>query len=417
MSDTEDIPAMAELFPTVEDRGIDRPAREAVAESVRGATLLLTGAGGSLGRTLARRLARLPVERLLCLDTSEQGLVQLRDRLGDGECPSRPARGAGGTAAGPRPDVEYLLADLRRAPDRARALRARPDVVVHAAAYKHVPFLEERPVAAAQNNLLATAEWLEDCRDHAAVRRFVLVSTDKAVRPSGVMGRTKAAAEHLLRALRAEATPGLGATTVRLCNVFGSRGSVVPRFCRRLQAGAPLPVTHPDMERWFVTRAEAVRAVLGVLRHEAGTYVPTTGRRVRIENLARRLVRWHRPDADPERWIRVVGPRAGERLREVLLAPAERPGTSVGDGLRRARTRPPTLTMDALRQHLDQLRRACRAGDAAAVRAHLRAMVPDASNPAPAEQDLPLDSADERTVDGSVAGPVQGGDSARDGFL
>jgi FlaA1/EpsC-like NDP-sugar epimerase len=264
--------------------------------------------------------------------------------------------------------------------------------VLHAAAYKHVPFLEERPVAAVQNNLLATAEWLRACRDHPAVRHFLLVSTDKAVRPTGVMGRTKAAAERLLRALRREAAPGLGATTVRLCNVFGSRGSVVPRFCRRLRAGEPLPLTHPDMERWFVSRAEAARAVLGALRHDPATYVPTTGRRVRIEDLARRLVRWHRPGADPEAWIRYVGPRAGERLREALLAPEERPGVSVEGGLRRARVRPPAGSPDALRGRLERLRRACRAGDAAAVRAHLRATVPDASDTAPV--DAPGASAD-----------------------
>jgi FlaA1/EpsC-like NDP-sugar epimerase len=395
MPDAESIPSLAELFPAVENQGGDRPGDGGVATSIRGATLVLTGAGGSLGRALARRLAALPVGRLLCLDTSEQGLVQLRDRLGDGAPRSRAAREE--TAAGPRPDVDYVLADLRLASDRARVLRAGPDVVVHAAAYKHVPFLEERPVAATQNNLLATAEWLRACRDHAAVRRFVLVSTDKAVRPTGVMGRTKAAAEHLLRALRAEAPPGLDATTVRLCNVFGSRGSVVPRFCRRLQDGAPLPLTHPDMERWFVTRAEAARAVLGALRHEAGTYVPTTGRRVRIEDLAHRLVRWHRPDDDPETWVRYVGLRAGERLREAMLAPAERPGVPVEGGLRRARARPPTLTTDALREGLDRLRRACRAGDAAAVRTRLRALVPDAPDAAPAERpDAPADAGAER---------------------
>lgn len=414
MPNAESIPTLADLFPAVENRGPDRPAREAVATSVRGATIVLTGAGGSLGRALAHEFAALPVGRLLCLDTSEQGLVQLRDRLRDGEGLPRRARGE---AAGPRPDVDYRLADLRLATDRARVLRAGPDVVVHAAAYKHVPFLEERPVAATQNNLLATAEWLRACRDHASVRRFVLVSTDKAVRPTGVMGRTKAAAEHLLRALRAEADPALRATTVRLCNVFGSRGSVVPRFCRRLQNGAPLPLTHPDMERWFVTRTEAARAVLGALRQEAGTYVPTTGRRVRIEDLVHRLVRWHHPDADPETWIRYVGLRAGERLREAMLAPAERPGDPVGGGLRRAHARPPTLTTDALREGLARLRRACRAGDDAAVRAHLRAMVPDASGPAPAEQTPPLDSADERAVDGSPPGPAQGDDTTRGSFL
>ncbi len=379
MPDAEPLPSMAELFPAVENGVPDRADREAVVEELRDATVLLTGAGGSLGRVLAHRLAARPVERLLCLDTSEQGLVQLRDRLETGEHGVQPAERTNGAPGGPQPDIEYLLADLRLATDRDRALRSDPDIVLHAAAYKHVPFLEERPVPAVQNNLLATAEWLRDCRGHAAVQRFVLVSTDKVVRPTGVMGRTKAVAEAVLRACRAEPGAGLAASTVRLCNVFGSRGSVVPRFARRIRAGEPLPVTHPDMERWFVTSAEAARAVLAALRHDPGTYVPTTGRCVRIDELARRLVRWHRPDDEPEAWIRYVGPRAGERLRETLLAPEEKPGTPVEGGLRRAEAQPPTRAAEALRRDLDRLRRSCRAGRAAAVQALLKEITPPPS--------------------------------------
>ncbi|MFB6248139.1 MAG: polysaccharide biosynthesis protein [Salinibacter sp.] len=399
MPDMEATPSLTELFPAVEDGTPDRADRKAVVENIRDATVLLTGAGGSLGCALARRLVALPVGRLLCLDSSEQGLVQLRDRLGAGERGPQAVRGRNGAPAWP--EVEYLLADLRLATDRSRALRPDPDVVVHAAAYKHVPFLEERPVAAVQNNLLATANWLGACRHHASVRRFVLVSTDKAVRPTGVMGRTKAAAERLMRALRAGTAPGLTAVTVRLCNVFGSRGSVVPRFGRRLRAGEPLPVTHPDMERWFVTAAEAARAVLEALGRAPGTYVPTMGRRVRIDALARRLVRWHRPDGDPEAWIRYVGLRAGERLREMLLAPEERPGTPVEGGLRRAAARTPTRSVEALRRALDRLRRDCRAGRAAAVRTHLRCV----GEPSAAES-APPGSTDEGTVDDDPVDPA-----------
>jgi len=368
MVDADALPTLAALYPEDKARS-HSPATQKMAvpaDAVQGRTLLLTGAGGSLGRVLAHRLAALPVERLVCLDTSEQGLVHLRDELEENRGP----RGNGRVRTG-RPEIEYLLADLRLPADRTRALRSDPDVVLHAAAYKHVPFLEERPVAAAQNNVVATADWVEACRDRTSVRQFVLVSTDKAVQPTGVMGRTKAAAERLLRSLRAEAAPRLAATTVRLCNVFGSRGSVVPRFCRRLRAGKPLPVTHPDMERWFVGAEEAAGIVLRALGHEPGTYVPATPRRIGIDDLARRLVRWVRPDAVAEEWIRHVGPRAGERLQERMLAPDEEPGTPVEGGLRRAR-RAPGPAPEALQRGLERLRRACREARAPAVRTILQ---------------------------------------------
>jgi len=370
MVDADALPTLAALYPEDEDR-TRSPATEEMtvpADAVQGRTVLLTGAGGSLGRALARRLAALPVERLVCLDTSEQGLVHLRDELEE----IRSLRENGRAETG-RPEIAYLLADLRLPTDRTRALRSEPDVVLHAAAYKHVPFLEERPVAAAQNNVLATADWLEACRDRASVQQFVLVSTDKAVQPTGVMGCTKAAAERLLRTLPTELAPALAATTVRLCNVFGSRGSVVPRFCRRLRAGKSLPLTHPDMERWFVGTEEAAGIVLRALGHEPGTYVPATHRRLGIEDLARRLVRWVRPDAVPEEWIRHVGPRAGERLQERMLAPDEEPAIPVERGLRRAR-RLSTPPPEALRSGLERLRRACRDAQAPTVRDLLQSL-------------------------------------------
>jgi FlaA1/EpsC-like NDP-sugar epimerase len=261
--------------------------------------------------------------------------------------------------------------------------------VIHAAAYKHVPFLESRPIAAAENNLLATVDWLRACGHARPVERFVFVSTDKAIRPSSVMGETKAGAEQALRLFRRqirqdETGPGTGtrmkATTVRLCNVFGSRGSVVPRFWRRLQEERLLPVTHPEMKRRFISPNGAAEAILQALRHEAGTYIPTAGRELRIRQLAVRMVKWALEDekaegTDPSSWIRYTGRRRGERLRERLLAPEESPGTDMEDGLCRVGQRPPGRSWKELLQRLDTLRSACLAGEKEEARVRLRQIV------------------------------------------
>lgn len=341
---------MSDLFPSWAEQ---EPAPLPVS-FFRGRTILVSGAGGSLGTAVARILVDLPVQRIVLVDTSEHGLVRLKDRLQR-------------TMPDESPDLKFILGDLRIAADRDRCLRTEPSVILHMAAYKHVPFLEDRPIAATQNNVLATADWLADCRAHNAVDRFTLVSTDKAVQPVGIMGATKAIAERLVNGIRRTETPGLSATTLRLCNVFGSRGSVVPRFCRRLGNGELLPVTHPDMERWFTTPAVAARSVLQTLRHEAGTYVPAMRQCIPILTLARHLVGWVRPNANPDNWIRRTEPRPGERLHEDVLAPNEHPGAAVEGELVQAEETAGS-TMEHLRAHIDRLRQSCDAGDAETVR-------------------------------------------------
>jgi FlaA1/EpsC-like NDP-sugar epimerase len=394
MKNGSNVPAMRDLFGP---EGSPADRRRLPEGPFRGETVLLSGAGGSLGRPVARRLAELPLEGLLLLDTSEHGLTTLENDLEDRLGREAPRDEAGGSSPELGPDPEYLLADLRVEADRKRALRAAPTAVIHAAAYKHVPFLEKRPIPAAQNNLLATADWLWACRAAPSVERFTLVSTDKAAAPTGVMGATKAGCERLLRSARQGPEPGLVPTTIRLCNVFGSRGSVVPRFCRRLREGRPLPVTDPEMERRFIGPEGAAEAVLRASVLGGGTYVPRAGRTVSVGELARRLIGWARPGANPEEWIRVVGSRPGERRHERLLSQPERPPIPVDGGLLRAReprngeasrdrnvsqngqagARPP------LRETLEQLRRCCRGGDEGAVRRLLErlAVHPEVSTP------------------------------------
>ena len=346
-----DTPALRALFS-------DRSWPEASLSSssaLQGKTVLVSGAGGSLGRTLMQALAREPVRGIVALDASEHVLVQLQSQVGD------------------IAPVQYVLGDLRRSADRQRALRTEPDIVIHAAAYKHVPFLEERPIAAVENNLLATVDWERACRE-AGVEQFLFVSTDKAVASTSVMGRTKYWGERWLHWCRARASAETDTlvdhTTVRLCNLFGSRGSVVPRFVRHLRAGEPLPLTHPDMHRWFMTPSDASETLLCALEAAPGTYVPTACFYVSIVTLAHRLVRWGRPGGDPDEWIRWVGRRPGERLHETLWGDDEEVQRTDEEALRGVDGPSPSA---ALTERIEALRGACAAGDDETVRCLLGA--------------------------------------------
>ena len=349
-SNVDGLPGLRTLF---SDRSWPEASLRAPS-ALRGQTVLVTGAGGSLGRALIQALSERPVQRILALDASEHVLVQLQSQLSD-----------------EAPPVECVLGDLRRSADRQRALAANPDLVIHTAAYKHVPFLEGRPIAAVENNLLATVDWERACRE-AGVDRFVFVSTDKVVASTSVMGRTKLWGERWLRRCREQAAAGNDVpdyTTVRLCNLFGSRGSVVPRFLRHLRAGDPLPLTHPDMHRWFMSRTDASTATLAALTAPPGTYVPTACLYVSIVTLARRLIRWGRPAADPDEWIRWIGRRPGERLHEALWGPNETLHDAETSTLSRVEG---PLPAASLSERIEALRTACAAGEADAVQSLLR---------------------------------------------
>ena len=271
-------------------------------------TVLVTGAGGSIGAELCEQLARLQPFRLVLVDISEYNLYRLEQRLRE-----HPA-GSGATA------IECCIADVRDTAIMDGLFRQhQPDVVLHAAAYKHVPLMERYPAEAFRNNTLATVGLLRLCERHGA-ERFVFVSTDKAVAPASVMGATKRLAEWYVRT----ATSSVERTIVRFGNVFGSQGSVVPFFERRLAEGAPVPVTHPDMERYFMTAHEACSLILQTLRLDAGpVYIFKMGEPVRIDWLAREMVRRRYPEANPDRFIRYVGRRPGEKLHEALEMPGE----------------------------------------------------------------------------------------------
>ena len=350
--------------------------RTAMRRLIQGRRVLVTGAGGSIGAELARQVAGLGPAHLTLLDNSEYNLYAIDLELGERH------GGLSRTA---------LLADVR---DRARVdgLMAdeRPDLVFHAAALKHVPIVEANPVEGVLTNVIGARHVADACR-RCGVIAMVLISTDKAVNPSSIMGSTKRLAESYCQALDLTARAASGRATrfvtVRFGNVLGSTGSVVPLFQRQLAGGGPLTVTHPDMTRYFMMISEAVELVLqasalGVARpaEAAGKiHVLEMGEPVRIIDLARQMIRLAglRPDKDIE--IRITGLRPGEKLHEELfhesepLVPTEHPGLKLAA--------PRTADLEILERSLEDLAAAARKGDAEEVVRKIRHLVPEYGEP------------------------------------
>jgi FlaA1/EpsC-like NDP-sugar epimerase len=302
----------------------------AVKDLIGGRVVLITGAAGSIGSELARQVHSVGPRRLILLDRAESALYLLQRELDD-----RHTAGDGPTK------LSIRLADVvdRAAMERVM-LRERPDVTFHAAAYKHVPMLEDHPSDAVQVNIAGTMSVL-DASIAAGVQRFVLVSTDKAVRPTSVMGASKRVAEMLLA--DAARRTGRAYVAVRFGNVLGSNGSVIPIFQEQLAKGEPLTVTHPDMTRFFMTIPEASWLILdaAALGSTGDLFVLDMGEPVRIMDLARDFIRLagRDPESQP---IRIVGLRPGEKLHEELFYDAEQvEATSVPKVLRALADPPP----------------------------------------------------------------------------
>ena len=282
------------------------PARirdEEIGEALNGRVVLVTGAGGSIGRELCRQIARWGPAELLMLGHGENSIFEALLDLQE-SFPSLPAR--------------PLICDVR---DRDRLenvmMRHRPQVVFHAAAHKHVPMMEKNVEEAVTNNILGTRNLVDLSLAHG-VERLVMISTDKAIRPVNVMGATKRIGEMIV--LDAAARSGRAYSVVRFGNVLGSRGSVVPIFKRQIARGGPITITHPDMRRYFMTIPEAVYLVLqsATLSRGGETYVLNMGQQVRILDLAEDLIRLSGlvPGKDIE--IVFTGVRPGEKLSEDL---------------------------------------------------------------------------------------------------
>lgn len=291
-----------------------------VAALVSGKTVLVTGAGGSIGSELCRQIARYGPARLVLVELSEFALYQIEQQLGE---------------LHPRLPLARLIGDVRNGPQLAALMAAhRPQLVFHAAAFKHVPLMEENAWAALQNNILGTLNAARAAMA-AGAERFVLISTDKAVNPTNVMGASKRAAEMVLSQLAAGSGEGTRLMAVRFGNVLGSSGSVIPKFKEQIAKGGPVTVTHPEITRFFMTIPEAARLVLqaAALAESGQVYVLDMGEPVKIVDLARQLIRLsgHRHD---EIDIVFTGLRPGEKLFEELLADADRTVASAHPRLR-----------------------------------------------------------------------------------
>ncbi|MEX2112780.1 MAG: polysaccharide biosynthesis protein, partial [Pirellulales bacterium] len=277
--------------------------RNTTVDMVHGRIVLVTGAGGSIGSELARQVAKASPSRLVLLGHGENSIFETEASL---------------KRSFPNVPLTAIIADIRDQHRMAAAFDAvRPQVVFHAAAHKHVPLMEDNPEEAVTNNVIGTHVVVTQCR-RVGVERFVLISTDKAVAPTSIMGATKRLAEEIVADVAR--TSGQAFVTVRFGNVLGSRGSVVNTFKRQIEEGGPVTVTHPEMTRFFMTIPEAVHLVLEASARGKGgeLFVLDMGEPIRIVDLARDLITLSglSEEGIP---ITFVGMRPGEKMHEALF--------------------------------------------------------------------------------------------------
>jgi FlaA1/EpsC-like NDP-sugar epimerase len=287
---------------------------KSISEKLTGKTILVTGAGGSIGSEICRQVSKFKPKKLVLVGHGENSIygidMELRNKY-QGDF-----------------DIMPVIADIQ---DRSRIFEVmeshNPDVVYHAAAHKHVPLMEYNPKEAVKNNVIGTKN-VAEAADTFGVKTFVLVSSDKAVNPTNVMGSTKRIAEMVIQNLNKESQTNFVA--VRFGNVLGSRGSVIPLFKRQIQSGGPVTVTHPDMTRYFMTIPEASRLVMqaGALARGGEIFVLDMGEPVKIVDLAKNLINLSGYTIE-EIGIKYAGVRPGEKMFEELLGENEVHGEAV----------------------------------------------------------------------------------------
>ncbi len=299
----------------------------AVRELIYGRRVLITGGGGSIGSELCRQVLRCQPTALIILGHGENSVFEIHNELLRQQAANQPAsclwptRMPNGNPVATQ--IEAVIADIRCA-ERIHAIFAhyRPDIVFHAAAHKHVPLMEANPVEAITNNVLGTRNLLNAALA-TEVSYFVMISTDKAVNPTSIMGASKRTAELLVH--QAARRSGRPYVAVRFGNVLGSRGSVVLTFKRQIAAGGPVTITHPEMRRFFMTIPEAVQLVLqaAVLGHGGEVFMLDMGEPVKIVDLARTMIELSGLEVGRDIDLTFTGMRPGEKLYEELFVPGE----------------------------------------------------------------------------------------------
>ena len=328
-----------------------------IAGFLQGRTVMVTGAAGSIGSEICRQALRHGADRVLAVDFNETGLFYLEREIGQQFA---------------RKQIRIVVSDIRDAERMERLFaETRPDIVLHAAAYKHVPMMEAFPSEAFRSNVIGTRNVLEQtCR--AGCEAFVLISTDKAVHPTSVMGATKRVAE---LAVSGHVGSQTRCMAVRFGNVLGSRGSVLRTFREQIAERRPITITHPDMVRYFMVTAEAVQLVLyaGAIGRSGQVLVLDMGEPVRILDLAKDVIRFYGLEPDADVPIVFTEIRPGEKLFEELLTPDERRKAVPGDHLFVAQLDPPE---DAWWDALQDATNASKDGEDSRVIDDLRRLVP-----------------------------------------
>ena len=337
-----------------------------MGQFVSGKTILVTGAGGSIGSEICRQLMTLAPKRLVLLDNSEPALYHIDQSL-----QAMPSQVDVDATLGSVLDAE-LINNLFESYDI--------DAVFHAAAYKHVPIVEANPLEGARVNILGTHTVASAARAHK-VKNFVLVSTDKAVRPTNVMGATKRAAETLIQNFQSNPQSTIF-SMVRFGNVIGSSGSVVPKFLSQIEKGGPITITHPDITRYFMTIPEASQLVIqtGAMAQGGEVFLLDMGEPVKIFDLARKLVELsgnfvEKRPGDNGIAIEFTGLRPGEKLYEELLIEGDNASSTAHSKIFKAHE--PALPSDTVERFVETVNQACVARDGDGIRAALQSHVTD----------------------------------------